>query len=79
MRELIPGGRKDGVVLGDVSMDRRIFRGTVDEGVVLVQNLASDLLDGLRDGGGEHERLSFRSRGHHLHDAFDVLSETHVQ
>jgi len=67
------------MVLVDVSMDGRIFRDAVDEDVVLVQDLVSDLLDSLGDGGGEHKRLSLRSRRHHLHDSFDVLPETHVQ
>jgi hypothetical protein len=79
MRELICGGRKDGVVLVDVSMDGGFLRNTVDECVIRVQDLASDLLDGLRDGGREHERLSLWSRRHHLHDTFNVFPETHVQ
>ena len=79
MRELIPGRRKDGVILGDVGMDGRTLCGTVDEYVVGVQDLASDLLNGLRDGGGEHESLSLRSWRHHLHDAFDIFPEAHIQ
>jgi len=79
MRNLILSGRKDGVVLGDVSMDGGIIRDAVDEGVVLVQDLTSDLLNSLGDGSGEHECLSFRSRRHHLHDGLDFLSETHIQ
>ena len=79
MRKLIPGRRKDGVVLVDVSMDGGILRSAVDEGMVRIQDLASDLLDGFRYGGGEHECLSLRRRRHHLHNAFDVLSETHIQ
>ena len=79
MRELFPRGRKDSVVLGDVSVNGGFFRGTVDEGVVLVQGSASNLVDGLGDSSREHERLSFRSRGHHFYDSLDVLPETHVQ
>lgn len=79
MRELIPGRRKDGVVLGDVSMDGGTLCGTVDEYVVGIQDLASDLLNGLGNGGREHESLSLRGRRHHLHDAFDIFPETQIQ
>ena len=79
MRKLIPSGRKDSVVLGNVSVDGGIFRDAVNEDVVLVQDLAGDLLNGLGDGGGEHERLSLWSWRHHPHNTFYVLSETHIQ
>lgn len=79
MRKLVARGRKDGVVLGNVSVDGRFFVDAVDKGMVRIQELASDLLNGLGDGGRKQECLSFRSRRHHLHDSFNILSETHVQ
>lgn len=67
------------MVLGDVSVDGGFFGDTVNEGMVWVQDLASNLLNGLRDSSREHERLSLRCGGHPSHDVFDVLPETHVQ
>lgn len=77
--ELITGRRKDSVVLGDVGVDRGFLRDTVDEYVVRVQDLASDLSDSLGDGGREHERLSLWTRRHLLRDVFNVLPEAHIQ
>jgi len=77
--DLVAGRGKDSVVLGDVGMDRGFLRDTVDEYVVRVQDLTSDLLDSLRDSGGEHEGLSLWTRRHLLHDVFNVLPEAHIQ
>ena len=80
MDDLVLGGGKDGVILGNVEMGVDVvFSDRIDKDVILLHALPGDLANLFRHGGGEEEGLAIGVFGEMFRNGCDIVGESHVE